>query len=83
MNESNGELSWVGEDVPLGDGIGVGVRKSDTELREKLNVALSSMKEDGTLNGMIQKWFADGAVYFGPDGEIVAEADANIVAPAE
>ncbi|SDE41485.1 polar amino acid transport system substrate-binding protein [Paracoccus isoporae] len=76
--ESNGEFSWVGEDVPLGGGIGVGIRQSDNELREKMDAAIDSMKEDGTLNGLIQKWFAEGAMYFGPDGEAVAEADATI-----
>ena len=81
--ESNGELSWVGEDVPLGGGIGIGVRQSDTELRDKMNAALDSMKEDGTLNGLIEKWFAEGATYFGADGEAVAKADAKITPVAE
>jgi len=54
--ESNGELELVGE-VTLGKGIGLGIRESDTELREKLNAAIASMKEDGTLNAMIAKWF--------------------------
>ena len=51
------ELMFAGDDVVLGDGIGVGVRESDGELKEKLNVAIASMKEDGTLNTLIEKWF--------------------------
>ncbi|MEQ3625165.1 MAG: transporter substrate-binding domain-containing protein [Celeribacter sp.] len=62
--ESNGELMFVGDDVPLGDGIGIGLRKSDDELEEKFNAAITSMKEDGTLNEMIVKWFGDDAVVF-------------------
>ncbi|WP_313137453.1 transporter substrate-binding domain-containing protein [Paracoccus jeotgali] len=82
VNESNGELVWVGDDVPLGDGMGVGVRKSDTELRDKMNAALTEMKEDGTLNGLIEKWFSEGAIYFGPDGQAADKADAKITPPA-
>ena len=55
--ESNGELSFVGELVEIGGGIGVGVRQSDTELKAKLDAAIASMKEDGSLNAMIAKWF--------------------------
>ncbi|MFV0408361.1 MAG: transporter substrate-binding domain-containing protein [Paracoccus sp. (in: a-proteobacteria)] len=82
VSESNGELVWVGDDVPLGDGIGIGVRKSDTELRDKMNVAIDSMKADGTLNGMIEKWFGEEAKYFSKDGETVEKADAMIVPAA-
>ncbi|WP_145105391.1 transporter substrate-binding domain-containing protein [Cereibacter sediminicola] len=59
VNESNGEFTFVGEDVPLGGGVGMGVRKSDTELKEKFNAAIQSMKDDGTINAMIRKWFGD------------------------
>ncbi|WP_095590561.1 transporter substrate-binding domain-containing protein [Actibacterium ureilyticum] len=55
--ESGGALSFVGDDVMLGSGIGVGLRESDTELKGKLDAAITSMKEDGTLNAMIAKWF--------------------------
>ena len=83
VNESNGELAWVGEDIPLGGGIGVGVRQSDTELRDKMDAAITSMKDDGTLNGLIEKWFAEGATYFGADGEAVGKEDAEITPVAE
>lgn len=78
VTESNGELSWVGENVPLGGGIGVGVRQSDTELRDKMDAAIASMKEDGTLNGIIDAWFGEGALYYGADGQAVGKADAKI-----
>ena len=80
--ESNGELAWVGEDVALGGGLGVGIRKSDTELRDKMDAAITSMKEDGTLNGLIEKWFNETGMYFGPDGTGVPKAEAKITPPA-
>lgn len=57
-------LVWAGADVPLGDGIGIGVRKSDTALKEKFNVAIQSMKDDGTINAAITKWFGAEAKTF-------------------
>ncbi|MEX5727007.1 polar amino acid transport system substrate-binding protein [Rhodovulum iodosum] len=57
VNESGGELVIVGGDVMLGDGIGVGVRESDAELKAKFDAAIASVKEDGTLNTLIAKWF--------------------------
>src|SRR6056297_1138921 len=40
----------------LGGGVGMGVRESDTELKEKFNAAIQSMKDDGSLNELITKW---------------------------
>ena len=60
VEESAGALMFVGEEVPLGGGIGMGLRESDTELKEKFDAAIASMKEDGTLNEMLIKWFGEG-----------------------
>lgn len=57
VSASGGELVFVGPDVSIGKGIGVGVRESDGDLKETLNAAITSMKEDGTLNAMIEEWF--------------------------
>jgi polar amino acid transport system substrate-binding protein len=54
--ESEGDLIFVGEDVLLGGGIGIGLRESDGELKEKFNAAISSMKDDGSLNTLLEKW---------------------------
>ena len=62
--ESICELSFVGEDVQLGGGIGIGLRESDTELRAKFDAAIQSMKDDGTLNTLITKWFGEDAATF-------------------
>lgn len=62
--ELNGELSFVGEDIQLGGGVGMGLRQSDAELRGKFDTAIQSMKDDGTLNALIKKWFGDKALLF-------------------
>ena len=54
--EDDPELMFVGEDVALGDGVGMGVRESDAELRETFDAAIQSMKDDGSLNALIEKW---------------------------
>ncbi len=59
--ESDAEFVFVGEDVPLGGGVGMGLRETDTELKAKFDAAITSMKEDGTLNAMIIKWFGEDA----------------------
>lgn len=64
VNESNGELVIVSDDVTLGAGVGMGLRQSDTELRGKFDAAITSMKEDGSLNALIIKWFGEDADVF-------------------
>lgn len=62
--ESNGELMFVGEPVQLGGGVGLGLRESDTELKAKFDAAITSMKEDGSLNALIEKHFGAEAAKF-------------------
>lgn len=61
--DADGELSITGDDVAIGGGIGMGVRQSDTELRDKLSAAIMSMKEDGTLNALITKWLPESETF--------------------
>lgn len=63
ITENEGRLSLVGPRVMLDSGVGIGVREDDGDLKEKLDLAIESMKEDGSLNVLITKWF-------GPDAEI-------------
>jgi polar amino acid transport system substrate-binding protein len=42
----------------------VGLRESDTELKEKMNAAIQSMKDDGTLNTLLKKWFGENVNTF-------------------
>ncbi|MFC3057824.1 transporter substrate-binding domain-containing protein [Paenirhodobacter populi] len=57
-------LVIAGEDVPLGDGIGIGLRKSDTALKDKFNAGITTLKENGELNALITKWFGADAKTF-------------------
>ncbi|MCR9126037.1 MAG: transporter substrate-binding domain-containing protein [Rhodobacteraceae bacterium] len=59
VEESGGDLMFVGAPVPLGGGVGMGLRESDTELKEKFDAAITAMKADGTLNALLIKWFGD------------------------
>lgn len=56
FTEDGSGLVFVGDEVPLGGGVGMGIRESDGELKEKFNAAIQSMKDDGTLNELITKW---------------------------
>lgn len=59
VEESNGELIFIGDKVLVGGGLGIGVRQSDNELREKLDAQITEMKKDGSLNELIIKWFGE------------------------
>jgi polar amino acid transport system substrate-binding protein len=59
--ESGGALMFVGDDVQLGGGVGMGLRESDGELKAKFDAGITAMKADGSLNAMIKKWFGDDA----------------------
>jgi polar amino acid transport system substrate-binding protein len=61
--ETDAELSFAGEDVLIGGGIGLGVRQSDTELRDTFSAAIQSMKDDGSLNALITKWLPGSATF--------------------
>jgi len=50
------ELMLLSQEEEIGGGVGLGVRESDTELKETLDAAIQSMKDDGSLNEMITKW---------------------------
>ena len=54
--EQNADLMIVGDPVPLGGGVGMGIRESDGELKAKFDAAIQAMKDDGSLNAMIAKW---------------------------
>ncbi len=61
MAEHEGMLAIVGPEVNLDLGVGIGVREDDGELKDKLDQAIGEMKDDGTLNTLIAKWFGDEA----------------------
>jgi octopine/nopaline transport system substrate-binding protein len=40
-----------------GDGVGIGLRKEDAELKQKLNEAIKAATQDGTIQKLSMKWF--------------------------
>jgi polar amino acid transport system substrate-binding protein len=46
----------TGDNIMLGGGVGMGIRESDGELKDKFSAAIDSMKADGSLNTLITKW---------------------------
>ena len=63
--DSNGEFAIVPDSgVAMGGGIGIGLRKSDTELKDKFDKAIQSMKADGTLNPLLVKYFGEDTEQF-------------------
>ncbi len=54
--KENDRMVIVGEPVVLSGGVGIGLRQSDVLLREKFDAAITSMKDDGSLNQLIAKW---------------------------
>ena len=54
----------LGAEILLDNGTGIGVREDDVGLREKLDGAIGEMKQDGSLNDLIRKWFGESALTF-------------------
>jgi polar amino acid transport system substrate-binding protein len=65
--ESDPDLQFVGEDVPLGGGVGMGLREGDDELQETFDTVIGELKADGTLNDLLLKWFGDEAQIYDVD----------------
>ncbi|MCR9069344.1 MAG: transporter substrate-binding domain-containing protein [Rhodobacteraceae bacterium] len=53
-------LDIILDPVQLGGGVGMGLREGDP-LIAQFDAAITSMKEDGTLNALIVEWFGDEA----------------------
>ena len=61
LSAKGGDEYEVKHEVPgnaiLGEGLGYAITKGDKESLDKINNALTALKEDGTLATMINKWF--------------------------
>lgn len=57
LAEAGGALAYLGEPLFLSPGTGIGLRQSDTDLRDKFDHAIGAMKADGSLNALIVQWF--------------------------
>lgn len=60
-SEAGNDVEFVGPSYTdteyLGEGIGIGVRKEDEELRQMLNDAIKQIREDGTYQKINAKYF--------------------------
>ncbi len=58
---AQGKVEFVGGDFKdkefVGEGIGIGIRKGDTALQEKLNAAINKIRADGTYATINKKYF--------------------------
>ena len=56
-----GKIEFVGGDFKdvefVGEGVGIGIRKGDTALAEKINKAIAKIREDGTYAEINKKYF--------------------------
>ena len=61
MESENGkDIVFIGPGLgggPFGEGVGVGLRKSDTDLLKMFNRAIDAARADGTLAEHFTKWF--------------------------
>ena len=61
MESDNGKnIAFIGPGLgggPFGGGVGVGLRKADTDLLEMFNKAIDAARADGTLAEHFTKWF--------------------------
>ncbi|WEK05069.1 MAG: transporter substrate-binding domain-containing protein [Candidatus Devosia phytovorans] len=64
VEASGGAIEITGEDVSIGDGMGGGIRKDETELKTKLDTALAALKADGTVDKLIAQWFDGRGPYY-------------------
>ena len=54
--DADNSLVLLAQQELSGGGVGMGVRESDNDLRDKFDAAITSMKADGSLNALIAKW---------------------------
>ncbi|HTN34355.1 MAG TPA: transporter substrate-binding domain-containing protein [Marinobacter sp.] len=54
----NKNFKEVGEQVKLGEGVAVAMRKRDTDLADQVNAALKTLKENGTYDTIMKKYFS-------------------------
>ncbi len=56
-------LTFVGPEQTVGAGVGIGMRKDDSELQVRVQSALESVKADGTLDTLIMEYFEKGPYF--------------------
>lgn len=64
VTASSGAIDYTGPDIMIGEGMAIGLRKEDTDLTAKLDAAIEALKADGTVDGLIAKWFDGRGPYY-------------------
>lgn len=59
----NETIFFVGKEVLIGGGVGMGIRETDAELKAAFNAAIDAAKADGTVDALIAKYFDVGPFY--------------------
>jgi octopine/nopaline transport system substrate-binding protein len=57
---AGGAIAFTGPEIAgsiWGEGEGLGIRKADTDLRDKFSTAIKSVLADGTVKNLSMKWF--------------------------
>ncbi len=62
--EESDDLVFIGEPLNIGGGVGMGIRQTDDELRETFDAVITEMKEDGSLNELLIRWFGEDTPTF-------------------
>ena len=62
--DEDADMMFVGDDVALGGGVGMGVRETDAELKATFDAIIGEMKASGELNEMITRWFGEEAATY-------------------
>lgn len=62
--DSGDEFEFLATVMPPGQGVSMGTRQSDDELRAAFNAAIDSMKADGSLNALLLQWFGEHVPLF-------------------
>jgi len=63
IKASKGAMEIVGPGYDIGGGIGIGMRKADSELAGKMNAAIESLKKSGAVDKLIKEYFKKGPFY--------------------
>lgn len=63
VDGSAGAMALIGDGISIGGGVGMGMRKGESELQEKMAAALEALKADGTVDRLIAEYFESGPFY--------------------
>ena len=80
VNKNIPELTWIEEPVENAQ-VGIGVKKGNTEILNHINACIGELKQDGTLDDMISRWYnMENPNYTMPDIPLPTEGKPLIVA---